>query len=95
VENPFNAKGKNHEHQPATISLSQEFGVTRLWRLTRESSLRPKPPVTGLRFASSEARPISCSEFGTTPTFDANSSFMESSTQTKKDLKIKRNIEKN
>jgi len=33
-------KGKNHGHQPATISLSQEFWVTRLWRLTRESSLR-------------------------------------------------------
>jgi len=32
-------KGKNHGHQPATISLSQEFWVTRLWRLTRESSL--------------------------------------------------------
>jgi hypothetical protein len=40
VENPSNAKGKNHGHQPATISLSQEFWVTRLWRLTRESSLQ-------------------------------------------------------
>jgi hypothetical protein len=39
VENPFNAKGKNYGHQPATISLSQEFWITRLWRLTRESSL--------------------------------------------------------
>ena len=37
VENPFNVKEKNHGHQPATISLYQEFGVTRLWRLTRES----------------------------------------------------------
>jgi len=39
VENPFNVKGKNHGHQPAIISLSQEFWVTRLWQLTRESSL--------------------------------------------------------
>jgi hypothetical protein len=39
VENPSNAKEKNHGHQLATISLSQEFWVTRLWRLTRESSL--------------------------------------------------------
>ncbi|KAL6598787.1 hypothetical protein ACP70R_046047 [Stipagrostis hirtigluma subsp. patula] len=33
-------RGKNHGHQPATISLSQEFWLQRLWRLTRESSLR-------------------------------------------------------
>jgi hypothetical protein len=39
VENPFNAKGKNHGHQPVTISLFQEIGVTRLRRLTRESSI--------------------------------------------------------
>ena len=39
MENPSNVKGKNYGHQPATISLSQEFWVTRLWRLTRESSL--------------------------------------------------------
>jgi hypothetical protein len=39
MENPSNAKRKNHGHQPATISLSQEFWVTRLWWLTRESSL--------------------------------------------------------
>ena len=39
MENPSDVKGKNHGHQPATISLSQEFWVTRIWRLTRESSL--------------------------------------------------------
>jgi hypothetical protein len=32
-------RGKNHGHQSVTISLSQEFWVTCLWRLTRESSL--------------------------------------------------------
>ena len=33
------------------------------------ATLRPKPPATGLRFAPSEAWPISWSEFGTTPTY--------------------------
>jgi hypothetical protein len=48
-----------------------------LWRLTRESSLQEtlataQPSAsTGLRFAPSEARPISCSEFGTTPTWSS------------------------
>ncbi|XP_066324335.1 pentatricopeptide repeat-containing protein At1g33350-like [Miscanthus floridulus] len=36
--------------------------------LARVYTLRPKPPAAGLRFAPSEAWPISWSEFGTTPT---------------------------
>jgi hypothetical protein len=77
VENPSNAKEKNHGHQPATISLYQEFGLHAYGGL-QENQVCKKPyapaqpsAFTGLRFAPSEARAISCSEFGTTPTFDA------------------------
>ena len=74
MENPSDVKGKNHGHQPATISLSQEFfglhayGGLQENQVSINPTLRPKPPATGLRFAPSEAWPISWSEFGTTPT---------------------------
>jgi len=46
VENPSNAKGKNHGHQPATISLSQEFGLHACGGL-QENQVSTKPLRSG------------------------------------------------
>jgi len=69
---PLQCEGEK-PRAPASNNLTiSRVWVTRLRQLTRESSLhetlalRPKPPATGLRFAPSEARPLSWSEFGTT-----------------------------
>ena len=59
MENPSDVKGKNHRHQPATISLSQEFWVTRLWRLTRESSLHETLARVYIRSGPSLRRRVS------------------------------------
>jgi hypothetical protein len=72
VENPSNAKEKK-PRTPASnnLTISRVLGYTSAAAYKRIKS--PRNPnkgiyVPGLRFAPSEARPISCSEFGITPT---------------------------
>ena len=45
----------------------EKMTISYKWIFNRKEG-RPKSPATGLRFAPSEAWPISWSEFGTTPT---------------------------